>query len=59
MADQHRVPFESRIDLLCLLDHLMRKRVPFGVDGISPAPSDDVALLTASDELSGPFIELS
>lgn len=58
-VDQHRVPFETHIDLLWLLDHLIRERAPFGVGGMSPGQSDDVALLTASDELSGPFIELS
>lgn len=36
--DQHRVPFESHIDLLWLLDHLIRERVPFGVGGMSPRP---------------------
>lgn len=55
----HRVPFRSHAERLSLLTRLIRERVPMAVGGMCPGPADEVALLIANSEHSGPFIELS
>ncbi|MCV2223799.1 MULTISPECIES: hypothetical protein [Pseudomonas] len=51
--------YTSHAELLCMLNILLRQRVPIAVGGMLPGPADEVEMLIANEVLEGPYIELS
>lgn len=59
VGGEHRVHYTSRVELLSMLNSLLRQRVPIAVGGMLPGPADEVDMLIANEVLEGPYIELS
>lgn len=56
---QKQVSFVTHAEFLDLLRKLMAASVPLSVGGHCPGPADEVAMLIASGELNGSYIEIS